>query len=99
MVSPGANVAEALGALVGEAEQELALIPAVDERCLAYRDRRAAAVRVLHRAIAPHVIGMAMGVQEPREPLAAERVRDQRERLRGVREVAGVDQRRAVRAP
>ncbi len=89
-------IPEALGALIGDREDQRLLVPAIDERRLAHRDAGSAAVFPLDRGVAPHVIGVAVRVDEPRKRSSLQGVLEQRQRLCRVRTVAGVDERRAA---
>src|SRR2546430_6171680 len=77
-------VAEALGALVGDREDQRLLVPVVDERRLAFRNARPAGVFRLDRGVAAHVIGMAMRIDEARELFSRKDAFEERQRLRYV---------------
>src|SRR5882762_3170174 len=77
-------VAEALGALVGDREDEGLLVPVIDERRLAFRNARAAAVFLLDGRIAAQMIGMAVRIDQARELFPRKGVFEQRQSLRYV---------------
>src|SRR5262249_26381966 len=79
-------------------EDQLALVPAVDEGSLACGNAGPAAEPTLNRSVAPHVIRVAVGVDEVLEPAVTEGVLEQGDGLLGVRAVAGVDDRGSLRS-
>src|SRR6266436_2291849 len=81
-------VTEPFGALIGDRKDERLLVPAVDERRLAIRDAGSAAVFLLDRCVAAHVVGMAVRIDEPRELFSRKDAFQERQRLRYVGAVA-----------
>src|SRR6266478_4290078 len=71
-------VTEPLGALIGDRKDERLLVPAVDERRLAIRDAGSAAVFLLDRCVAAHVVGVAVRIDEPRKRLSMQSMLEQR---------------------
>ncbi len=83
-IAKGVVVAEALGALVGDREDQRLLVPVIDERRLAFRNARSAAVFLLDGRIAAHMIGMAVRIDQAHELFSRKDSLEQRQRLRYV---------------
>ena len=92
--------AEALRRLIGVVEQQRLLVPRLDQRHFALRNRDRTAVGTRDRRIAAHVIAVTVRVDDLRERRRAERRRaaQQRQREGRVPHVAGVDEHRAIAA-
>ena len=71
---------EALGLLPGVVDPQGPHVPVADERCLVCGDERWAPVDALYGRVAPHVIAVAVSVDEQVHPLALQAVLQQRER-------------------
>jgi hypothetical protein len=68
-------VVKPLRALVAVAEQKRFLVPRVDQRRLAFRQHDRTAKAHLDGRVAPHVVAVAMGVDEPGERRTGEPLR------------------------
>ena len=87
---------EARTLLARRAEAQPALVPGNHRRGLARRNRDRGAEVLLQVRVATAVIRMQMRVDDARESAAADHTRNQRARLRGMRDVAGVDDARRL---
>ena len=85
-----------LGLLPGIVDPQGPLIPCAHQRRLCGGDQCGASIGPLHCGVAAHVIAVAMGIDQLIDPIALQTVAQQRERTRGARDVAGVDQHVAV---
>ena len=91
-------IGETRALLGGGAEAQRVFVPSVDLRAFRRRDRDAATVCGAQGRVAAAVVGVQVGVHDTVQRTALQRVAYERQRLRGVRDVTGVDERRVKAA-